>query len=380
MKKIVFIVLHLDYGGIEQATIHEANILSEYYDVTIVSTYKISDKPAFQLSDRIKIEYLLNIIPNRKEFIYSLKKLNLVNIIKECHKSIKVLYMKRASIIKYLGTITCDIIISTRYYYNKIISKYYYGNSILIAREHVHHNNNKKYIKKICNSVDEFNYFLPVSKELTEFYAQKLLYKKVKVMYVPNFIDNVPLYEKKDGGYNLIAVGRFSKEKGFVKMIDIINELKKIYSDVKLHLIGDGTELENIKNKISILNCSNCVLLHGYKNREYINELYKNSSIYIMTSFEESFGLVLIEAQSYGLPCIAYDSAQGAREIIEDGVSGYLIKNRNLMDFVDKIKILFNNKDMYQSMSKRAYNNANLYTKKNLEKIWVNIIDNIDSI
>ena len=48
-----------------------------------------------------------------------------------------------------------------------------------------------------------------------------------------------------------------------------------------------------------------------------------------MTSHTESFGIVLLQAMSHGVPCIAFDSAEGARELINSGMNGYLIKRRN---------------------------------------------------
>ena len=56
-----------------------------------------------------------------------------------------------------------------------------------------------------------------------------------------------------------------------------------------------------------------------------------------MTSYSESFGLVLLEAASFGLPLIAFDSAEGAKEIIQNGQNGYLIQNRNKEDMSNKI-------------------------------------------
>jgi hypothetical protein len=191
MKKILFIALHLGYGGVEQATINEANLLSENFDVTIISAYKMTDVPAFDLCKPVKVIYLLKGRPNKQEIMLALKKFNFICLFTEIIKAVVTLYNKRASVIKYLRNNRYDVIISTRYYFDVIISKYYNGNALLLAREHRHHNNDKKYIKKICNAVRNFDYFLPVSGELTEFYSSRLKENKVIVRHIPNFLKDI---------------------------------------------------------------------------------------------------------------------------------------------------------------------------------------------
>ena len=71
-----------------------------------------------------------------------------------------------------------------------------------------------------------------------------------------------------------------------------------------------------------------------------------------MTSFEESFGLVLVEASSFGLPLIAFDSAIGAKEIIQE--NGILVSNRDKSVMIKKIKKLMDDKierKLYQKKS-----------------------------
>lgn len=375
MKNILFVVLHLGYGGVEQATINEANILSEHFNVSIVSTYKLLDKPAFRLNESVKVMYLLSGKPNKNQIMSKLRHFRLLGLLSEIIKGIQILYCKKKSIIKYLNHTQYDFIISTRYYYDRILSREYNGNAVLLAREHRHHNNDGRYIKKLCNAVKDFDYFLPVSKESADFYRNELQGEKVKVCCLPNFIESIPDRGPASKDKNLIAVGRLSVEKGFVEIIDIISDIKSEFPDVKFHLIGDGVERETIENRIEELHCQDNVILHGFQNREYINDRYEKSAIYLMTSFEEAFPIVLLEAQSYGLPCIAYDSAQGAREIIEDGISGYLINGRNRETFVEKIRLLLSDDVLYHTMSNAAYTNAKSYSKENIWRKWIEIIN-----
>lgn len=68
MKKVRIIALHLAYGGIEKAIISMANLLSERYEVEIISVYNMPDSPAFRVDERVRIRYLLDETPNREEW------------------------------------------------------------------------------------------------------------------------------------------------------------------------------------------------------------------------------------------------------------------------------------------------------------------------
>ena len=341
MKKITFLSLHLNYGGIEKCICDVANLLSSDYEVEILTTYKMIDVPAFYLNDNIKVTYLTDIKPNKNEFIFNLKHLKLFSALKEGIKSLKVLYLKKHTMINALKNSNSDIYISSRIYFNKLLSKY--GKNIKIGWEHNFHNYNKKYIKSFISSCKNLDKVVLVSKELKDYYEKLFNEKniKCKCVYIPNFISEVK-EQTTNLNNNLISVGRLSKEKGFSDLIDVF---KLLNIDTKLNIIGDGVEKTNLINKIRKYNLDDKIILHGFQNQDYINNLYLDSSIYLMTSYTESFGLVLLEAMSLGVVPIAFDSASGAKEIIKDKYNGYLIKNRDKKEMANTIKYLLNNKD-----------------------------------
>ena len=86
------------------------------------------------------------------------------------------------------------------------------------------------------------------------------------------------------------------------------------------------------------------ITVHGYLKRKEIDKLLNKSSIYLMTSYTESFGIVLIEAMSHGLPCIAFSSAEGANDLINNNENGYLVENRNFEKMKDIIIELIDSK------------------------------------
>ena len=94
-NEITILALHLGYGGVEKYISSLCKMLEKHYKINIISTYKLSDKPAFNFSDNINISYLINDKPNKEEFKLAIKNKSIKDIFKEGLKSIKILYLRR---------------------------------------------------------------------------------------------------------------------------------------------------------------------------------------------------------------------------------------------------------------------------------------------
>lgn len=389
MKKITILALHLGYGGIEKCISYLANSLCDQYNVEIISTYRLDDSPAFPLNEKVKVKYLLpgNITKKVEKYKIDIRQCNFIKLIKdifndyikqkkikELFKDIKLSYKNiidcKKEMIKAIQNCDSDIIISTRDKHNKLLGKY--GKSKLkIGWEHNYHNNNKKYIKKIVSSIKDLNYFVLVTKEQRDFY-QKLT--NTECVYIPNGIEIKDNRFAELDNNNLISIGRLSKEKGFLDLIEVVSYVKEVYPDIKLNLIGDGPEKEKIMKQIKQYSMEDNVILHGYKNTEEISNLLLESSIYVMTSFTESFGLVLLEAAQFRIPLISFKNS-GANDIISNNWDGYLIENRNKKIMAKKIIELLKNKNRRIIMGNNAYKKCLKYDLKNIITEWKKLIE-----
>lgn len=365
-KKISILSLHLGFGGVEQVVTNTANMLSNDYDVEIVSLYKSKENIPFKVNEKVKITYLSNLISNRAEFKAAVKNKKIFKIIKEGIKAIYILINKNQLMRSYILTSDAKVIISSRYSFSKILNYCGRDNSYKIHHEHTF-SVNDKYINNL-NKLKKINEVIVVSQTLYDEYKNKL---NIKLKYIPNALNYYPKESElsKLNNKNLIAVGRMSPEKGFTDLIDVIKKIDD--KEVILNLFGDGQELEFLKNKVKELNLEKQIYFYEFKTQDFIKKYMQKSSLYVMTSFEESFGLVLIEAMSYGVPCIAFDSAQGAKYIINHK-NGYFIKNRNIEEMANTIKkyLKLNCKDklMYGT---NARNTSNEYVFNNIQSKWL---------
>lgn len=393
MKKITILALHLGFGGIEKAITSLANALCNDYEVTIVSTYKLHENPAFYIDPKVHVTYLIESnLPKKVEnykllffrgkwikllkLLYRdyLKKGHFILLMKETFLGFSMYKRRKSVMTSYIQTCDSDIVISTRALHNVLLGNYGSAKQIKIGWEHNHHNHQKKYIKNVVNSSKKLDYLVLVSKELTSFYEERLKTSHCKVVYIPNFLDEFPILPSSLDG-NLITIGRLSQEKGHLDLIDVIYKVRSISENFHLDIIGAGPEEDEIKKRISLYGLSDYVTMHGFLNKEKMAPLLQKASVFILPSYTESFGIVVLEAFSYGIPAIAFDSAQGACEIIKDNWDGYLISNRDKKKMAKRILELLKSKNRRIVMGDHALKKAMHYTKEYVIKDWVKLFD-----
>ena len=375
MKKVSILSLHLGYGGIEKSVAALANMLCEKYEVEIACSYKLFEKSVFPVNDKVSIKYLTDVQPNRKEFKSAIRSKNIFKIFKEGLYAVKVLMKRRNTMIKYIKNCDSDVIIATRDIFDEWLGDYGKEETLKIGWEHNHYHNDFKYASNITRSNKKLDYLVLVSNSLKEFYGKELINSKCECVYIPNVIESIPEKSSSLSNKRLISVGRLSPEKGFMDLLKIFTLLHKDYPDWTLDIVGDGVEKEKLEKFIEEYELQDFVTLHGFRDKDYIDKLLHESSIYLLTSYTESFGIVLIEAMSHGVPCIAFDSAEGARELIQSGKNGYLIKNRSYTAFIKKVSDSIENKDERKRIDKVSKEGVKQYTCEVVSKQWIDLIE-----
>jgi glycosyltransferase involved in cell wall biosynthesis len=164
----------------------------------------------------------------------------------------------------------------------------------------------------------------------------------------------------------VLAVARHSYEKGLDRLLIIWQEIVKNNPDWVLEIYGKNTAgLEKVVQDLKLI--SKVRLFDSVKN---IEDKYRASSIYVMTSRYEGFPMVLIEAMAFGLPCIAYDCPCGPRAIIKDGENGFLIEDSNINLFSKKLNSLMENQDLRKSLGKKAKRSSEKYHIDAIMQTW----------
>lgn len=216
----------------------------------------------------------------------------------------------------------------------------------------------------------KLNYVVALTKEDKLFYEEHGL----NTILIPNFINFSLAKELENKRNALIFVGRFSPEKQPLEALKIYHFSKLWAEGIHMRMYGSGSLESEIFDYIAVNNLNQYVRVVVGEQRPEI--IYKDSIALIMTSKIEGFGMVLLEAISRNIPCLAYDCPYGPRNIIIDGLNGNLIEFGNLNDFLEKLKINNLNQLISNCMNNQTITQ---YDEKYVVSTWVELLTLITS-
>jgi glycosyltransferase involved in cell wall biosynthesis len=145
--------------------------------------------------------------------------------------------------------------------------------------------------------------------------------------------------------HSLVNVGNFIPKKNQSFLIDVLAELNKKGHIIKLTLVGDGETRATVEHKVNKLQIGHLLDFQG--KTDDIRSVLSQHTIYVHSAKYEPFGLVLIEAMAAGLPVVSLDGI-GNRDLIHDGVNGFLVAQGDTERFVQCIIQLINDPTLYK--------------------------------
>ena len=188
--------------------------------------------------------------------------------------------------------------------------------------------------------------------------------------------DVVHLNEKQtccDGeSKSVIFVGRLSKQKDIGSLLSVWQLVRQRHPDWQLHVYGEKGDIEESLWR-QLQAEGHGITLHAPTSD--IMEAYRQHAMLLLTSRYEPFGMVLPEAMSSGLPVIAFDCPYGPADIITDGVDGFLIHNRDMEDFADKVCLLIENNDLRCQMSQAGIHSSQRYHVNRIMPAWHHLFE-----
>ena len=196
--------------------------------------------------------------------------------------------------------------------------------------------------------------------------------------YVKTKVITNMVHLNEDGRYSdgnskhVIFAGRYVEQKAPFDLLAIWKLVYEKHPDWHLDLYGDGEYRDLLVAEAERLQAN----IHIYEPSANIFDRYKESSILLLTSIYEPFGLVLPEAMSCGLPVVSFE-ADGPCKIITDGVDGFLVKNRNANEFASRVCQLIEDEGLRKQMGQNAIKSAQRYSADRIMPQWVELFESL---
>lgn len=358
MKKICFLIGNLSHsGGTERVTTLIANALAEKkYQVSILS---LADgrQPFFELVPSIKT---YSLYPEKISF-----KKNFFGAIWRIRKFI-IQYQIDTLVV--VDSISCVFTVPALF-----------GLKVKhICWEHFNFKNNngvkfRDYGRKLAAKYCDYVVTLTQrDKELWEKGLKKINAKIVAIANPVSYedIENIPSLEYK----TVLAVGRLTHVKGYDLLITAWSKIARQMSDWKVIIVGSGEDEIMLKQMAKDFAVEDSIVFAGQQSN--MDQFYRKASFFCMSSRFEGLPMALLEAQSYGLPIVAFDCDTGPAEIVEHNTSGFLVELGNIAELANALFELINlTNTQYEKLSSAAVQNSTKYAVSSTIKSWLNIIE-----
>ena len=367
-------------AGTERILSDKMNYLANRYgyDITFI-TYEQGNHPmAFSLDKRIRVIDL-----NTRFF--PLYKLNPVRrVIAKSFQKRKL----KSKLHDVLSVVNPDFVVLTTYDFDKFGSiltlpyRFVIESHICISdvrQEFRQHNVILKLFGKYLDSI----HFKTMNKadalvSLTS--ADKTNWEKhvnIPIFVIPNLVtvypNDISCYSERSN--RIICVGRLTRQKGFDYLIKAWALIANKYPGWKIDIFGSGDLEDFLIQMIDNYNLKESITIN--KPTSNIFEEYDRSSIYVLSSRYEGFCLVLLEAMSFGIPCISFNCPHGPSDMITNGEEGILVPVGDINKLADSIEWMITHKEERERMSQNSREKVKYYLAENIMPQWVELFNKI---
>ena len=368
MKIVYYLPSLYISGGLERVITEKANYFADElgWDVTILTSEQQGKNIYYPLSSKVH-HYDLNVIFDAEKHHSFILKLIIYPF---------KYYLFKSRFSNFLNKTRPDITISTLRREINFINSLQDG-SIKIGEFHITRNayhlvsgESHKRCKRINSYLQShfseklklFSKIVLLTKEEQEKWPEL---RNTIVIHNPSTLiskESAPLENKR-----VIAVGRYTYQKGFDLLVDTWKIVSGKYPDWSLHIYGEGDRTE-LENRIKTLDLSNSCFLEGRTTD--IKKKYLESSIFVLSSRYEGFGMVLVEAMTCGVPPVSFACPSGPKDIITDGQDGLLVDNGNIEMLAEKICYLIENKGIRKQLGDNARESVKRFRIEKIMSEW----------
>lgn len=173
----------------------------------------------------------------------------------------------------------------------------------------------------------------------------------------------------------VIAIGRYTYQKGFERLIEAWNILSPGFPGWKLDIIGNGEERDKLQDLIHAYHLDGQVTL--VSPTKSIDKVYLDASVLVMSSRYEGLPMVLLEAQAFGLPIVSFACKCGPKDIVANGETGFLVEENDIEGLARQLVKVMKDKNLRKQMGRKAKEASLRYAEDAVMAKWTALFDSL---
>ena len=364
-------------GGTIRTTFNTAAALADRHEVEIVSALRRRDEPQLDLDPRVRLTPLTDLRPghprSRPARWAAGRRSRVFNRHDFRYKGFNVL--SDVQLVRYLASVRDGVLVGTRPGLNLAIARYAPRTVVRIGQDHM---NLGGYKPELRAAMARIYPRLDLVSALTQGTADEyraLLGPTARVELVPNGVTGLGQHRADPAAKLVVAAGRLSGRKGFDRLLTAWALIAHEFPDWRLAIFGHGPQRRKLERQAASLGVSDSAELAG--NSPRLPEELAKASLFGMTSRREGFPMVLLEAMSVGLPVVSYDCPTGPRDIIADGVDGYVVPNGETEQLAATLAHLMDDEERRRRFAAAAIDKAAEFDIARIAERWEGLFDEL---
>lgn len=358
MKKIAYIIESLyNSAGMEREIPLKANALSAYYDVTFITRDQQGRPPFTKLDPRVKL--IDCAAHDKEEYRAALEKILMKNRYDICLATGGLEFY-------FLYKIKDGSKKIFEFHFSYDISRVWMGSQMSGVKLWLFSTLQKMRRIWIAKHYDRVVLTCKTDCDKWRRWIPSATY-----IYNPLTVD--PQSTSSCDSKKVIAVGRLDYQKGFDMLIHLWASVAKKHPDWQLTIYGEGKLRLDLEQQVKDLQLQDTVSLPGRTTA--IEEKYLESSIFVLSSRDEAFGLVITEAEACGLPIVTFDCPSAPAELVKDSTNGFIVPLGDEEAMADCICRLIEDASLRKEFGKASVAFAKQFHVDNIAKQWKELFE-----
>ena len=372
-RVVLLLVSAWGMGGTIRSAINLAGHLADRHDVEIISTYRRNERPYFAFDPRVKVTAL----DDEREGETPLR----LRPMRSLLRRVPSVFYHPADFRAHNHSLWTDvqlarrlrrargIAIASRPAHNIMLAELAVPGLITVGVEQMNLRSHAKVLRKAMRRrYRRLDALVVLTERDREAYQRAMKAKAPPIWRIPNTVRGIEPPRADLAAKRIFAAGRYTRQKGYGYLIRAFAPVAAAHPDWELKICGDGHRKARLQRMIDEAGIGDRAVLAGPTD-DVPGEMAQ-AAVYVLSSRFEGFPLVLIEAMSKGMACVAFDCPTGPADIIDDHRNGLLVPARDVTGLTAALLEMIEDEDLRRRCADAALATAEQYTMAAIGPKW----------